>query len=164
LSAFLWFHRMLLIYLAAQRPGSAAAVLTKEHSRPHAQAVGWNPVLGHGNYRRPLVQKDCHNRRSMSLAALTVGPAQRPCSAAAGRDPVTCATASSGGRLELMLGGPTAHTGSATPPGRPPNRPAPRPDPRRPAVRLTATCAEPLCQGCRWAFLPCRATVTLADP
>jgi hypothetical protein len=37
---------------AAQRPGSAAAVLTKEHSQPHAQAVGWNPVLGHGIYRR----------------------------------------------------------------------------------------------------------------
>jgi hypothetical protein len=89
------------------------------------------------------------------------GTAQRPCSAAAGRDPVTCAPASSGGRLELMLGGPTADTGPATPPGKPPNRPAPRRDPRRPAVRLTATCAEPLCQGCRLAFLPCRAIVSL---
>jgi hypothetical protein len=60
-----------------------------------------------------------------------------------------------------MLGGPTTDTGPATPPGRPPNRPAPRPDPRRPAVRVTATCAEPLCRGCRLALLPCRAIMGL---
>jgi hypothetical protein len=34
------------IALDAQRPGSAAAVLTRGRSQPHASAVGWNPVLG----------------------------------------------------------------------------------------------------------------------
>jgi hypothetical protein len=63
-----------------------------------------------------------------------------------------------------MLGGPTAHTALATPPGRPPNRLTTRRDTRRPAVRVTETCAVPLCRGCRLALRPCRATVTLADP
>jgi hypothetical protein len=51
---------------AAQRPGSAAAVLTRERSRPHAQAVGWNPVLGHGNHRCLPVQKTAMTGRKCS--------------------------------------------------------------------------------------------------
>jgi hypothetical protein len=52
---------------AAQRPGSAAAVLTKAHSQPHAQAVGWNPVLGHGNCRCLPVQKTAMTGRNAVL-------------------------------------------------------------------------------------------------
>jgi hypothetical protein len=92
--------------------------------------------------------------------------AQRPCSAAAGRDPVTCAAASSGGRLELMLGGPTAHTGAATPPGKPPNRLARGATPVSPLPHPTPMAAVPVGHAYQLAFLACRVPMglTTASP